>query len=75
MDVKAADLARELGVSVSVLLMEADALIQRTYEKGSYAAVEGMTTRTVRQGKVTGVTVSPKLAEALRELHPGRTSG
>lgn len=67
-DIKATDLARELGVTVSALLMDADRLIEKTFKKGSYQAVEGMTTRRVSAGSSSYVTISEKLAQALRQM-------
>lgn len=78
MDVRADQLARDLSIGVAELLQAASDLMDETFRKGSYAALEGMTTRTVQNEQSAHVTISPKLAEALRrqraEPRPGRRS-
>jgi aryl carrier-like protein len=65
----ASALADELGITVSQLLGEADAAIERKLKTDGLDSIRGMTTRSVPRGNRTHVTISPALAAALRAEH------
>lgn len=67
--IEASDLAKELGVDISSLLLRADRVIEEAAQEGGIEAARGLSTGVKRKGqeKVTTVaTISPALADRLR---------